>query len=186
MNRALQFAAAALLPMAALCSDQGAKVPVNPKPEGVVPKAGGNAGSVPKSNPGRIVDPANPVVRLFKATPEERERALEGATPEMKKNAHALLAWFDGLSPADKQIQIERAEDFAKLTAEERNTVRLKIGEWRELPKNEAAMVRTALLNLQRLPKEQRRKRMENPNFTSRFTPQQLDIIRALADVWFP
>jgi len=186
MNRVFQFAAAALLPMVALCSDQGTKAPVNPKPEAIVPKAGGTAGSIPKSNPGRLVNPANPVVQLFKATPEERARALEGATPEQKKNVLNLLAWFDNLSPADKQIQIERADDFAKLTADERNTVKNKIGEWARLPKNESNQVRNTLLNLQRLPKEQRHRRMENPSWSSLFTAEQLDIIRTLADVWFP
>ena len=191
MNRVFQFAAAVLLPMAvcniALCSDdQAAKKAATPKPEAIVPKAGGTAGSVPKnSNPNRVVNPANPVVMLFKATPEERDRALERATPEQQKNARQLLDWFDHLSPADKAIQIQMADRYAALSPADKVIVKNSVAELNHLPKEEQVRVRQALTILKRLPEEQRHRRMQNENFSSRFTSEQWEIIRTLADVWF-
>ena len=192
MNRAFQFAAAVLLPMSAVCNvalagdDQAAKKAATPKPEAIVPKGGGTAGSVPKnSNPNRVVNPANPVVMLFKATPEERERALERATPEQQKNARQLLNWFDHLSPADQAIQIQIADRYAALSAADKVIVRNSVAELNHLPKEEQARVKQALTVLKRLPEEQRHRRMENENFSGRFTSEQWEIIKTLADVWF-
>ena len=185
MIRVFQFAAALLLPMVALCDDQATKKIARPKEEGIVPKAGGTAGTPGKSNPNRVINPANPVVMLFKASPEDRERALERATPEQQRAMREQLRWFDNLSPADKAIQIQRADRFANLTPDERVAVRTQIGIMNRLPKEELQRVRQALHNLQSMPEEQRHRRMQNENWASRFTPEQLEIIRTLADVWF-
>jgi hypothetical protein len=171
--------------MAAFCDDQATKKAVAPKATPIVPKAGGTVGTAPKSNPNRMVNPANPAVMLFKASPEERERALERGTPEQQKNARELLHWFDNLSPADKAIQLQRFDRYAQLSLEDRNLVKNMVASLNRLPREEQGRVRVALLNLQKLPEEQRHRRMQNENFASRFTPEQLDIIRALADVWF-
>lgn len=185
MIRVFQIAVALLLPMAALCDDQASKKAVTPKPEGIVPKNGGTAGVPGKSNPNRVINPANPVVMLFKASPEERERALERATPEQQRNMREQLRWFDNLSPADKAIQIQRADRFANLTPEQRLAVRNTVVAMNRLPKEELQRVRQALRNLQSMPEEQRHRRMQNENWASRFTPEQLEIIRTLADTWF-
>src|SRR5689334_15607031 len=70
------------------------------RPGGAPKKAGGGLKKDGLPKPGvRITNPANPVERLYRMTPEQRDRALEKLPPQQQERMRAQLKWFDGLGP---------------------------------------------------------------------------------------
>src|SRR5215831_4415657 len=113
------FYIAAVIAVAAapgFCEDQGG----TPK-QTQAWRGGGN----PKNAPGavkkeglpkagvRVTNPANPVERLYRMTPEQRERALEKLPPLQQERMRTQLKWFDGLGPEQQQTVLNRAERLA-------------------------------------------------------------------------
>src|SRR5215831_11876382 len=99
MNRHFQIAALFGVFCAAAFADQakaGKETPA-PRPPAAAkgPKNGGGGGGR-KLGPA-LVNPASPAARLFRATPEERERVIE-KFPQARQDAiRRNLQWFDGL-----------------------------------------------------------------------------------------
>src|SRR5690242_18761710 len=67
-----------------------------PPPERGGARRGGPI-EAPKEVPRRLANPANPVARLYRASPEERERALEKLPPAQQERFRRNLQWFDSL-----------------------------------------------------------------------------------------
>ena len=136
--------------------------------------------------PRRLVNPMSPAARLMLATPEQRERELQRFTPERQAQIRQQLAWFDSLPKAQQAIQIRRLERFATLLPTERAEVRQQMQALNQLPPRRRQAVRAALANLLNLSPQMRARRMANPAFQSRFSPEELKIVRDLANAWFP
>jgi hypothetical protein len=148
-------------------------------PKGGVPKAG-----IPKGG-ARLVNPANIAARLYRMTPEEREHALEKLPNEQaRERARKELELFDSLPKEAQEIQLRRLDRFAQLTPEKRAEVRGLMAEANALPPNRAAAVRQTLYQLQKLTDEQRESMLQRPAFQARFSPEELRVIRGLADAW--
>src|SRR5262245_38258701 len=108
MQRPFQFAGSLLLCAALGFADQAAKGAgaLRPAfkgvPKGGIPKAG--------SKGPRITNPASPAARLYRATPEQRERVLEKLPLNRQQQMRRELEWFDGL-PKDQQEQVIRRSE---------------------------------------------------------------------------
>src|SRR4051812_26164667 len=76
----------------------------------------------PKVGPA-LSNPGSPVARLYRATPEERERALEKLPARMQEQFRQQLARFDAMPKAQQEVLIKRAERFASLSTEEKAAV---------------------------------------------------------------
>ena len=139
-----------------------------------------------KNAPGRLVNPMSPAARLMLATPEQRERELQRFAPERQAQIRKQLAWFDSLPKAQQAIQIRRLERFATLLPTEKAIVRQQMQALNQLPPRRRQAVRTALANLLNLSPQMRARRMANPAFQSRFSPEELQIVRDLAGAWLP
>jgi DNA-directed RNA polymerase beta' subunit len=134
----------------------------------------------------RLVNPRSPAARLMLATPEQRERALQRFTPERQAQIRKQLAWFDGLPKPQQAIQIRRLERFARLLPAQRAEIQRQMQALNRLPQNRKQLVRRALSNVLNLSSEMRARRLNNPAFQSRFSPEELSIIRDLSDAWAP
>jgi hypothetical protein len=162
--------------------------PARPAAAKPVPPKSGNPGApkgqVPKGAQ-RLVNPGNVATRLFRMTPEERERAIEKLpNPQAQENARKTLAWFDNL-PKDQQAnQLRRLEHFAQLPPERKAEVRELVTAANQLPPPRKAAVGAALLRLQQMPDEEREATLRRPAFQSRFSLPELKIIIGLADAW--
>ena len=149
-----------------------------PAPGGV-PKAG-----IPKGA-ARMVNPANVATRLFRMSPEEREHALEKLpTQQARDNARNTLEWFDSLPKEQQDFQLRRLEHFAQLTPEKRAEVRQLVVAANQLPGPRKAAVGRELVLLQQMTDQQREATLRRPAFQERFSPEELKIIKGLADAW--
>jgi hypothetical protein len=189
MNRACMVCGAVLLAAASALCDQkpAAAPPAQPTPPVKNNNAPKNAakGGFPKGEQ-RLVNPANPATRLFTATPEERERALEQMNPKQQENARALLLWYDRLPKDVQTLQLRRLERFMQLTPGQRSEVRALHQQVNELAPARKRMIGEALLRLQMMPDAQRTQTLNSPAFKERFTPDEQRIIARLADAWLP
>ncbi|MGA2197162.1 MAG: DUF3106 domain-containing protein [Bryobacteraceae bacterium] len=187
MNRAFEMGAVLLLgAVAGLCDQKPAAKTPPPPPRPVVAKKNAATGGVPKGAAQRLVNPGNPATRLFRMTPEQRERAFEQMTPQQQENARKLVGWFDGLPKPQQAIQLQRLERFEQLPPEQRAEVRGLLKEAQELPADRRAQVRQALARLQNLPDADRDRFLNSPAFKARFSAEEQGVITRLADAWLP
>jgi hypothetical protein len=133
-----------------------------------------------------LLNPASPAARLYRATPEERDRALEKLPPRLQEQLRAQLERFDAMPKAQREVVIRRAERYAALPPEQRETVRQQIVALRQLPQERRAAVGLALRRLQPLPEEQRLQTVNSDEFKSRFSAEEQKIIADLSEVMIP
>ncbi len=187
MNRLLHIATAALVAAGVALPEDHAAAPKGgqparagaPRNAGGAPKA---AGGLPKMGP-RVTNPANPVARLYRATPDERERALEKLPPAQQERIRAQLKWFDGLRPEQQAVVLNRAERLAAMPPEKRSEVRQSIQDFQHLPADRKPLVGGVLRRLQNATEEQRKTFLSSPRFLNDFSPEEQKIIVDLAQV---
>jgi hypothetical protein len=134
------------------------------------------------AQPQRLLNPASPAARLMLATPEERQRALDQFPLERQDQIRKQLAWFDGLPKGQQEMEIRRIERFATLSPELRASVRGAMQALNQAPPARRQAIRRALIALGALSANQRTRRMNNPAFLSRFTPDERRIIATLSE----
>jgi hypothetical protein len=185
MKRWAELGAVLLLgAVAGLCEQKpAAKAPAPARPAA---KNDAAKGGVPKGAAQRLVNPGNPATRLFRMTPEQRERAFEQMNPLQQEQARKLVGWFDGLPKEQQAIQLRRIEHFEQLPPEQRAEVKGLIKEAQELPAPRRALVRQALMRLQTLPDADRDRFLNSPQFKTRFSAEEQRVIARLADAWLP
>ena len=154
---------------------------------GAPPRAAQSRVSPPKApaQP-RLLNPASPAARLMLATPEERQRALGRELLQRQEQVRQQLEWFDSLPKAQQAIEIRRIERFARLSPDQRAAVRREMQALNQLPSERRQAIRRALIALGALNANQRARRMSNPAFQSRFTPDEQRIIATLSDGLLP
>ena len=133
-----------------------------------------------------IINPANPATRLFKASPEERERALEKLPPAMQEQFRAQFKRFDSLTPQQQQLQLQWVERYSALPADQQLTFRTQLQNLSKLPPERRQPIATALRRLEGMPDEQRRKVLDSEEFKSRFSAEELKMISDLSVVMLP
>jgi hypothetical protein len=159
--------------------------PPPPRPAAkAVAKGGVPKQPIPKGA-GRLVNPGNVAARLFRMSPEERDRAIaQLPTEQGRNNARRQLQWFDNLPKEQQEFQLRRLERFASLPPEKRAEVRQLVRAANQLPGPRRTAVGRALAMLQQMNDRQRDATLQRPAFQARFSPEELRIITALADAW--
>lgn len=133
-----------------------------------------------------IINPANPVTRLYKATPEERERALEKLPPKMQEQFRNQLKRFDSLTPAQQQLQLKWVERYSALPSEQQTAFRQQLQALQKLPPERKQPIATALRRLEGMPDARRRQVIESDEFKSRFSADERKMISDLSVVMLP
>ncbi len=186
MIRTLQLAGLVLLTAFCGSAAQGGgrgKVPAAPRRNpgaGVLPRR-----AAPKAGP-RFTNPANPVARLFRATPDQRDRVLEKLPLPQQERARQLLAWYDHLPKIQQQIVLERQERWDSLPLERRREVQRSIRALQALAPERRQAVNQAFRRLQTLPEEQRSEELNSDTFKSRFSPEEQKIVLDLSEIILP
>jgi len=188
MSRILHVGSVLLLVGAGVGYGSDSQAKDAPPPKAASAKPNGKGG-VPKQpipkGAARLVNPASVAARLFRMSPEDRERAIgKLPTEQARENARRQLAWFDGLPKEQQEMQLRRLDRFAQLSPEQRAEVRGLIFEVNHLPPPRATAVKQALYRLQQMNELQREVILARPAFQARFSPEELRIIRGLADAW--
>ncbi len=157
---------ALLLIAPALAADKVPKPQKPPKPP-PAPKV--------RPNGGPIVHPPNPQVeKLAKMSPAEREKALASLPADKRAKLEAGLERLKNLTPAQK----EKLQKFYSLPPQQQKEVRTLALKMRALPDDRKTIVRREIVALQKMPPEEREKRVNSPGFQKKFTPEEQDILR--------
>ena len=190
MNRTIQFVGVVWLGVAAAAyADQNkpAKNPPPPKnPVAAKPSAQAppnNAGGVPKGQT-RLASPDNPIDRLLRMTPEQREQAIEKFPPQQQANFRKRFENFDKQTEAQKQRQLEQKDQFWNLPADKQKLVRDQMNAFNALPEDRREEVKKAYIRLSHSTPEERNTILARPQFRSRFTPAELQMLTVLPEYW--
>jgi hypothetical protein len=155
--------------------------PVQPAPAPrPVPKAG--IPRQPKLGP-PLSNPGSLAARLYRATPEERDRALEKLPLKMQELLRKQLADFDRMPKEQQQVWIRRAERFAALSPERKAQINGQLQALVKLPADRRREIGIALRRLIAVPEEDRRRILSSDEFKSRFSADEQKMIADLADV---
>jgi hypothetical protein len=144
-----------------------------------VPKA-------PKAMGPRITNPANPVTRLYRASPEERDRAIEKLPAPMQERFRRNLNWFDNLPKEQQEMVMRQSERFAALTPESRRDFLTQMRALNQLPPERRRPVVQALRRLQMMPDADRAAILASEEFKGRFSPEEQKMILDLSQVMLP
>jgi hypothetical protein len=191
MRRVLQIGGILLLVVGvSLGRDENQPKKAPPPPPAAKPKTPAAKPGTPKQQPipkgaARAVNPLSPAARLFRMSPEDREKAIAKLPNEQRREElRKQLEWFDGLPKEAQEVQLRRLDRFEQLTPERKAEVGGLVFELNHLPPARAGAVRQALYRLQTMNDPQREKALRDPNFQARYSPQELRIINGLADAW--
>jgi len=199
MTRALQFGGILMAAGAVYAADQkpaAAKNPPPPKTEVVRPAnprnpEARNANAPNKAPGGRqpgapIINPANPVARLYKASPEERDRALEKLPPAMQQQFRNQLKRFDSLTPEQQQLQLKWVDRYSALPQEQQAAFKVQLQNLQKLPPERKQPIGAALRRLEGMSDAKRREVLDSEEFKSRFSADELKMISDLSVVMLP
>jgi hypothetical protein len=190
MPRFFQISGMVLLAAAAgICNQKRpakAPPPKNEAPARPTPKnAGGAPGAAPKVGP-RLTPPGSPAARLYQATPEERERAIEKLPPAAQERVRNQLKYFDSLPKGQQEIMLRRTERLDALPPEKRRAFQQQMQNLQRLPIDRRQAVAGALRRLQVMPEEQRIQVLNSEQFKSRFSAEEQKMIADLSEVMLP
>jgi len=133
-----------------------------------------------------LSNPASQAARLYKATPEERERALEKVPPKQQDQIRRQLATFDAMPKEQQQVFIRRAERLASLPPEQQTPFRQQMMALGKLPQDRKRAIGLALRSLEPMPAEQRQRILNSQEFKNRFSPEEQQMIADLSEVMLP
>lgn len=145
------------------------------------------AGKAPQPQMGPpLSNPGSPAARLYRASPEERDRALEKLPPKMADQIRKQLDIFDKMPKPQQEVMIRRAERFAALTPEQKGMFVEQMRALGQLEPERRREIGIALRRLQPLGDDDRRKWIASDAFKSRFSADEQKIITDLAEVMIP
>jgi hypothetical protein len=153
----------------------------NPVPRPAVPRAG----APPRMGP-RIVNPASPAARLYRATPEERDRVIEKLPAAQQERIRKQLEYFDKLNKDQQQIMIERTERLDAMPPEKRRAFQQQMQRIQRLAPERRQAVAQALRRLQIMSEAQRVMVLNGDQFKTQFSPEEQKIIADLSEVMLP
>ena len=194
MTRPVQFVGMLLLAAAAGVCAQNDKAAKDPVPSGSgwfrpgVPKGG-----IPKAGPKgiqktavRISNPTSLAAPLYRATPEQRDRALEKLPFPMQQRLRKELEQFDQLPKEQQETMIRQTERFHALPPEKQLAFRQELVALNHLEKDRKQQVAAALRRLHNVTADERAKILARPAFRERFSIEEFQIITTLAEVMLP
>jgi hypothetical protein len=156
--------------------------PTTPRPP--APKNGG-APKQPKMGP-PLSNPASPAAQLFRASQDERERALEKVPEKLQEQIRKQLADFDALPKEQQEIRIHQAERWTALSPQRKLEMRQQMQAWQKLPPDRRGAINVTLRRLQVMPEADRQRILNSPEFKSRFSADEQKLIADLSDVFLP
>jgi hypothetical protein len=120
-------------------------------------------------------------------SPAEQEKALRNdpafqhLPPERQQRLIERLRNFNSLPPEQRQRILERMETFEHLPPAERQQLRSFYGQMRDLPVERRLAVRQAVRQLSGMTPAERERTLNSPQFRQRFSPQEQNLVRGLA-----
>lgn len=127
--------------------------------------------------------PDTPVQKLLSMPPGERQRFLEQLPPERRARIEDRLRQFNALPPEQQQRLTERFQMFRNLPPAQQEEYRNVFRRFREQPEQRRPALRREIQQLQSMNQQGRAARLESDEFRNRFSPEEQDIVRRMAEL---
>jgi len=121
--------------------------------------------------------------------PQEQERALRNdpsfrqLPPDRQQQLVDRLHDFNNRPPEQRQRMLDRMETFEHLPPGQRQQLRSMWGQMHDLPDDRRFAVRQAVRQMGGMTPAERDRWMNSPQFQRRFSPQEQNLVRGLADL---
>jgi Protein of unknown function (DUF3106) len=125
--------------------------------------------------------------RLRDLPPEEQERVLKNdrrfqrLSAEQQARIRENLQRWNALTPPERERLRERQRVFQGLSPNQRQEARAIFQQWRDLPPPRRRELRLAFRHLRNLSPGQREHFLSSPRIQSRFSPDEIRILRDLS-----
>jgi hypothetical protein len=148
-----------------------------------LPKGGGaGVPRQPRMSP-PIGNPTSIAAHLYRATPEERDRALEKLPFPQQARIRKQLENFDQLPKPQQEFRIKQTELLAALPPERQAAVNQQMQAFNKLQPERRREIQMALRRLGALSDEERQRVFANDQFKSRFSADEQKMIADLVDI---
>jgi hypothetical protein len=147
------------------------------------PKGAGGGVPRPLRMAPPIGNPASIAAHLFRATPEERDRALEKLPLPQQARIRKQLENFDQLPKPQQEFRIKQTELLAALPPDRQTVVNQQLQAVNQLPPERRREIQMALRRLGLLSDDNRQRLFASDQFKSRFSAEEQKLIVDLADI---
>ncbi|MGA1998166.1 MAG: DUF3106 domain-containing protein [Bryobacteraceae bacterium] len=177
---------AAICAVAGWCGQKTAKPAAPAKPASAKPAAGNPkapSGDNPKGTPAppRIYVPLNPMQRFLMMTPEEQERVLEKAPPPEQTRLRQAIDRFNRIPPAQRERLFQVYQAMSALPPAQQALVTRQMNAFNKLPDDRRELLGRELRLLLRTSAAARESRFASEDFTSKYSPEEQQMLRDLA-----
>jgi len=160
---------------------------------GLAPSAGAQprrGGMMRPPKPPRQEKPAKaaktPIDEFQTMSPQDRQKALDRMPPAKRKKFEERLQKFNEL-PAEQQQTLKTMYNrLHELPPGRQDAVRKSMNQFSEQPVERRHAIRQELRGISGLPEQDRAARMASPEFRSKFSPKEQDIIRDMSELLPP
>lgn len=121
--------------------------------------------------------------RLEHMTPEQRRRVLDRLPPWRRQRLEARLAQWESLPPQERERLRRQYDRFRALPPERQQAARNLFQDFASLPPARRRALRQEARRLSQMGDAGRQARMASQDFRGRYTPQEREILRALAEL---
>lgn len=122
-------------------------------------------------------DTAGELQKFSKMTPAERQQHLAKLPADRKEKLEAQLKKYESMTPAQKA----RLDSFNQLSPAQRSEFRTSFQRLQDQPADRRRAMREELNQLYTLPSDARKNRLNSPEFRSRYSPEEREIISKMA-----
>lgn len=143
------------------------------------PGAGKPLGGAPAARPGRAAE----LDRWNKMSPQERQRVLNSLPPDRRKRLEERLQTYNQLSPAEQQKLRQQYNAFRQLPPVKQETLRKLYKEFEQLPPARREQLRSEVQQLRNMSPADRRARVSNTDFRTKYTLSEQRVMEDLARV---
>jgi len=141
----------------------------------------------PKPRPEKPAKAAKTPIDEFQTmSPEERRKALDRMPPAKRQKLEERLQKFNEL-PAEQQKTLKTMYNrLHELPPGRQDAVRKSMNQFSEQPVERRHAIRQELRGIGELPEQDRAARLASPEFRSKFSPKEQDIIRDMSELLPP
>jgi hypothetical protein len=142
----------------------------------------GQQGATPGTGP-RLLNGPTILDRLERMSPQQRRRVLEGLPPWRRQRLEARLARWESLPPEERERLRRQYDRFRALPLERQQAARSLFQEFASLPPARRRALRQEARRLSQMDDASRQARTASRDFRDRYSPEERQILRALAEV---
>ena len=122
--------------------------------------------------------PRTPIQEFETMPPEEQQRALNRLPPAQRQKLQERLARVNQLPEGQRRALTNLYNRLHQLPPDRQNSVRKAINRLSEQAPGRQQAIREELRGMAALPPQQRRERLESPEFRSRFSKKEQEVLR--------